>query len=48
MEKLKGLWIDEGTPISDSERLLKINLNQIIIANKVDELVTVHNYSKEK
>jgi len=48
MQKLKGLWVDEGKPISDSDRLLKINLNQIIIANKVDELVIVHNYSKEE
>lgn len=48
MKKLKGLWIDEGKPISNSDRLLKINLNQIIIANKIDELVAVHNWSKDK
>lgn len=48
MKKLEGLWVDDGTPISDSDRLLKINLNQIIIANKVDELVAVHNWSKDK
>jgi len=48
MQKLKGLWIDEGKPISNPDRLLKINLNQIIIANKVDELVAVHNWSKDK
>jgi len=48
MKKLKGLWIDDGTPISDSERLLKINFNQIIIANKVDELVVAFKKLKEE
>lgn len=47
MEKLKGLWIDDGKPIPDIERLRRINLNQIIIANKVDELVAVHNKKNE-
>ena len=48
MKKLEGLWIDDGTPISNSERLLKLNLNQRITANKVNELVVAFKKLKEE
>ncbi len=48
MKKLEGLWIDEGNPISDSERLLKLDLNQRMTANKVDELVAAFNKLKKE
>jgi len=47
MEKLKDLWIDDGTRIPDVERLRRIWSNQIIIGNKVDELVAVQNNKNE-
>ena len=41
MKRLEDLWIDDGTSISDSERLLYFDLNQRILIEQMNELVEV-------
>lgn len=43
MEKLEGLWIDDGTSISNSERLTPFDLNQRLLIKQMNELVNVLN-----